>query len=230
MSDPVTGAMRLLQFGDSMLPVGSFTFSNGLEAAVQQRVVFDATTLRTFVETALVQAGSSDGVALLAAHRAAIARDLAALMRADQAVLLRKSNEEMRTMTLRMGRKLAELGARVAPCPLVLDWSAAIASRTTPGTFPVSLGALFACQGMDPPQAFAAHQYGVATMMLGSALRLLKLDYLDAQSILHGVNAGAEAAYARAAACALEDMATFSPQADILAAVHVKAHVRMFMN
>ena len=36
----------LLQFGDSMLPVGAFSFSNGLESAVQQGLVHDADTLR----------------------------------------------------------------------------------------------------------------------------------------------------------------------------------------
>ena len=37
----ITDLMRLLQFGDSMLPVGAFAFSNGLEAAIQQRVIDD---------------------------------------------------------------------------------------------------------------------------------------------------------------------------------------------
>jgi len=31
--------MRVLQFGDSVLPVGSFSFSNALEPAVQEGVV-----------------------------------------------------------------------------------------------------------------------------------------------------------------------------------------------
>ena len=39
-----------------------------------------------------------------------------------------------------------------------------------------------------------------------------------------------EDAYARAEAAGLPDMAGFAPLAEILAAVHVKAHVRLFMN
>ena len=66
--------------------------------------------------------------------------------------------------------------------------------------------------------------------MLSAALRLMKLSYLDAQAILHAVNEGAEPMYARAAAATLDDMATFAPVADILAAIHVRSHVRMFMN
>ena len=45
-ASPVAAAMRLLQFGDSMLPVGSFAFSNALESAVEQGVVHDVVTLR----------------------------------------------------------------------------------------------------------------------------------------------------------------------------------------
>ena len=39
-----------------------------------------------------------------------------------------------------------------------------------------------------------------------------------------------EAAYQTAAATRLADMASFAPLTEILAAVHVKAHARMFMN
>ena len=48
--------------------------------------------------------------------------------------------------------------------------------------------------------------------------------------MLYALNADAEAAYQRAAASGLPDMAGFAPLAEILAAVHVKAHVRLFMN
>ncbi|MEP6679722.1 MAG: urease accessory UreF family protein, partial [Betaproteobacteria bacterium] len=109
----ITKLMRLLQFGDSMLPVGAFSFSNGLEAAVAQRIVHDAATLRAIVRTALDQAAGADGIALLVAHRAACVSDDVALVAADHAVLLRKLNEETRTMTLRMGRKLCELALQL---------------------------------------------------------------------------------------------------------------------
>jgi urease accessory protein len=39
--------LHLLQFGDSALPVGGFSFSNGLESAIQQNIVHDADSLRS---------------------------------------------------------------------------------------------------------------------------------------------------------------------------------------
>jgi urease accessory protein len=226
----IIDVMRLLQFGDSVLPVGSFAFSNGIEAAVQQRIVHDRNSLCEFVRTALHQSATSDGVALLEAHRAARANDIDRIARADRAVFQRKLNEEMRTMTLRMGRKLSELTARVVDVPIAAEWLRRIATRQTPGTFPVGLALAFSALGRPEQEAFAAHQYGAATMMLSAALRLMKVDHFDAQTILYEVNGAAADAYPAAAAASLDDMHAFAPIADILAAIHVKAHVRMFMN
>jgi urease accessory protein len=226
----ITDVMRLLQFGDSVLPVGSFSFSNGIEAAIQQRVVRDPDTLRQFVQTVLAQAATTDGVALLEAHRAAASVEFDRIVGADRALYLRKLNEEMRTMTVRMGRKLGELAKRVAPAPLSGRWLGCIERGETPGTFPVGLALVFQSVALNEHDAFAAHQYGLATMMLGAAVRLMKLNYLDAQALLFDVNAAADEAYTRVASATLGDMAAFAPVADILAALHVKAHVRMFMS
>ena len=111
--------MRLLQLGDSAFPVGAFSFSNGLEAAVQQAVVRDAETLAQFVRTATEQSAACDGIALLAAHRAARDGDRDGVIRADRALFRRKLNEEMRTMTVRMGQKLGEVASHAADLPLV---------------------------------------------------------------------------------------------------------------
>lgn len=226
----ITELMRVLQFGDSMLPVGAFSFSNGLEPAIQQGVVCDVATLREFVLTATQQAASADGIALLEAHRAAAANDMAGVLLADRAVFNRKLNEEMRTMSVRMGKKLAEMGDYVTHAPQLVTWLAHVKRAETPGTFPVGLGVLFAGLRLPEQQAFAVHQYGVAVTILGAALRLMKVNHLDTQAILYEVNAGADGEYQRIAHAALSDMATFAPSLDILAAVHVKSHVRMFMN
>lgn len=226
----ITELMRLLQFGDSVLPVGAFSFSNGLESAIEKRLVHDPDTLRQFMLTAVHQAASADGIALIEAHRAARVGDLERIIAADHAVHLRKLNEEMRTMTARMGRKLGEMADYVLHEPLITEWLERIRRRETPGTLPVALALAFASLELPESDAFAAHQYGVATMMLGAALRLMKLHYLEGQAIVFEVNAAAEEEYARASAASLDDMATFAPTADILAAIHVRSHVRMFMN
>jgi urease accessory protein len=222
--------MLALQFSDSMLPIGAFSFSNGLEAAVQQHVVHDPATLAEFTLTAVHRAATSDGIALLEAHRAASNADVDGVVAADQAVLSRKLSEEMRTMTIRMGRKLAELGTSVVRAPVLGRWLDEIVNRMTPGTYPAGLGALFADIGSPEQDAFAVHQYGVAMSTLSAALRLMRIEPRVVQAVLHEINASSEKDYAVVRALSLTEMAGFAPASDILAAMHIRAHVRMFMN
>ena len=222
--------MRILQFGDSVLPIGAFSFSNGLESAIQHRLVHDKETLRQFVMTATRQSASADAIALLVAHRAACAHDIAGVRQADVALFNRKVNEEMRTMTVRMGKKLGEMSHHLIRTPLLIDWLELIERKETPGTYPVGLGLLFAGLGLPEQQAFAVHQYGTASMILSASLRLMKIHHFDTQTILLEVNTSAEAEYWRVSEAGLDEMATFSPALDIMAAAHVKAHLRMFMN
>jgi urease accessory protein len=232
-SDPASGISRLmsaLQFGDSLLPTGSFSFSNGLESAIQQHIVGDLDTLAEFTLTAARRSATTDGIALLAAHRSARTHDFARILAADHAAFNRKWSEEARVMTTRMGRKLAELGISLAPVPMLRQWLTDLEARHTPGTYPVALGVLFADIGSPEEDAFAVHQYGAAMTVLSAALRLMRIEPREAQAILRQVDAGTQENYAEVRGATLGDMAGLAPQADILAAMHVRAHVRMFMN
>ncbi len=232
-ADPRTGlsrVARLLQFGDSMFPIGAFSFSCGLEFAIQKGVVRDRASLHAFARTALEQAERGDGIALIAAHRAAAAGDVEALLAIDRQVFTRKPSDEIRTMSVRMGRKFTEIGVEVVGAPLIRTWLERIAAGAAPGCYPVALAVNFAAQGLPAREAFVVHQYGVATAILGAALRLMRISHVDTQSILYELNAGVEAACETAAAAQLSDMAGYAPLADILAAVHTKAHVRLFMS
>lgn len=229
--DSLAAAVRLLQFGDSVFPVGSFTFSNGLEMAVQAGVVHDRATLDEYVRTITRQVATSDGIAVLAAHRAAVTGDLDRIRRCDEAVLLHKLNEETRTMTVRMGRKLAEAASRIVG-DSILDkhFRGTAADDPVPVTYPVALGALFASIDLTEQDAFAVHQYGAAMVVLSAALRLMRVDHLDTQEILFAVNARAAEDYRDVATANLEDMRAFAPAVDVLSAAHIHAHVRMFSN
>ena len=230
MSGAAGPLARMLQFGDSMFPIGGFAFSGGLESAVQKGVVTDAATLLAFARTAVDQANRGDGIALLVAHRAVHAGDMAELIRIDQLIFARKLSDEARTMSTRMGKKFTEMGAQVIGSPLLLAWRERIETGKTPGCYPVALAVNFAAQGLSELDAFVVHQYGVASVILSAALRLMRISHVETQRMLYFLNADVDGAYRTAAAANLDAMAGFAPMADILAAVHVKAHVRLFMN
>jgi urease accessory protein len=227
---PLLDLLRLLQFGDSALPIGGFSFSHGLESATEHGLVHDAATLQAFLVTALRQSATGDGVALVCGCRAAQAGDLEALAGVDDETYGRKLNEETRLMTVRMGRKLAELTVAVLGDSLNADWLERIRDGHTPGTHPASLAVTVTAMGIGPGDAFAVQQYGVATALLGAALRLMRISFVETQRLLWESMAEVPAAFEAIANATIDDMAGFAPANDILAALHVKGHVRMFMN
>ena len=221
---------RMLQFGDSMFPIGAFAFSCGLESAIQEGVVTNTATLRAFARTSLEQAARGDCIALIAAHRAATAGDIDTLTQIDAQVYARKLSDEGRTMSVRMGKKFTEMGVEVVGAPLLRTWHECIKKSVTPGCYPIALAINFSVLDLPASQAFVVHQYGVATTILGAALRLMKVSHIETQKILFELTGQTEGIYATAAAARLSDMAGFAPLTEILTAIHTRAHVRLFMS
>ena len=58
----------------------------------------------------------------------------------------------------------------------------------------------------------------------------MRISHVETQKILFELNGRAQAGYEPAAAARLSDMSGYAPLTEILAAVHARAHVRLFMN
>lgn len=231
MDERILSAMRMLQFTDSTFPVGTFSFSNGLETAAYENIVKNASTLHDFVWSQALQAAFSDGVAALHAHRAFLRGDYDAVAEADKYLILFKMNDEARQMLRRMGKKFAELSAKLFPDNnIISQWLADIKADKTPGCFPIAQGISYAAAGVEEKDLFCAHQYGVINMVLSAALRCVKVSHYDTQKILFELSEKTESLYKEASQMELSDMNAFFPELDIIASLHEKGNMRMFMN
>lgn len=252
----ILSLVRLMQFGDSMLPTGAFAFSGALEAAVQAGVVHDTGTLQQYVASALRQSATGDAVGLACALRALCAdavsagaqveeRTLVVLRNIDLALYRRKLPEEFRDMMVKTGRRLAELGARSTQSPLLSRWLSQIEGGSTPGSYPVSLSVLFAVSAFaEAPirkadggeekvilqEALTVYFYGVAMGVLNASLRLMRITHFDVHSILYRISGQFEELCALAMDTPLDRMTGYAPMTDILSAVHAGGRVRLFMS
>lgn len=222
--------MHLLQFTDSTFPVGTFSFSNGLETAAYEKLVVNAEQLGELAWSQARQAAFSDGVAAIHAHRAYLKGDYEAVAEADRYLMLFKMNAEARTMLQRMGKKLAELASRLFESDIVSRWLEDIKENKVPGTYPVGQGIAFAAAGIDEKAMFCSHQYGVINMVLSAALRCVKVSHYDTQKILFNLSSKVEELYEEASKMELKDMNAFYPELDVIASLHEKGNMRMFMN
>ncbi len=230
MPDEIIRMMRLLEFSDSAFPVGTFSFSNGLESAAFEGIVHNAHTLEQYACTALQQTIYSDGIAALIAFRAAANDNYSLICEADRQILQCKMNAESRLMLTRMGRKMAEIAIQLAETPLMRRWLTDLCQQLTPGTYPIAQAIFFQQNGLRETELFAAIEYGMMNMILNAALRCVKVSHYETQQILYRLASRTKSDYENIKDMSFEDMRTFAPEMDILAAIHEKGEMRMFMN
>jgi urease accessory protein len=222
--------LHLLQMSDTAFPVGAFSFSSGLESAASAGVVCNAESLRAYVETMLRQSATTDSVAALTAYRAAKNNSYSGVLDADNALLACKLNDEARIMQQRMGKKLTELAMQLFPNDLLALFLDDIERGAAPGTYAAAQGLCFAISGLTQRQLFASQQYGVASMIVGAALRCCRVSHYETQRILYDLAASTDSLYLSIKDLTINDMHSFMPQADIFASLHEKGKIRMFMN
>lgn len=230
MIDEITRLMRLLEFSDSAFPVGTFSFSNGLESAAFEGIVHDAASLEQYTRTALRQTVHCDAIAALIAFRAAVLEDYKTIQEADRQILLCKMNAEARLMLTRMGKKMAEICTQISECSLMSHWLEDIRSQKVPGTYPIAQAIYFQQNHSTEKDLFVAIEYGAINMILNAALRCVKVSHYETQSILFRLCSKAATDYETVKDMEFEDMKAFAPEMDIIASLHEKGKMRMFMN
>lgn len=221
---------RLSQISDSAFPVGSFSFSMGLEAAVAEGIVRDSEGLEEYTRGALYAAAEGDGIALLEAFRAASAGELSRLPEIDQRVYAMKPTEEGRKMSVRMGGRLAGLIHSIAPSSLTATLGEWIHEGHIVGTYPTAQAVAGVELSTGEEALFAAHLYGVASMILSAALRLMRLSHFESQRILYHLGPLCQGLYERYRHLTIEDMCSFSPTVELCCSLHERGKERLFMN
>lgn len=102
--------LRLLQLGDSALPVGGYTHSWGLETAVARRLVHDAATLERWTRAWLRESlGPLEGVVTAAVCRAVEEAHWNTVADANQLVDASLSPVALRSASREMGGQLLQL-------------------------------------------------------------------------------------------------------------------------
>ncbi len=188
-----SSATRCSRSAASRSPAGSSPRS-------RRGVVTDPATLLAFARTAVEQASRGDGIGLVCAHRAASAGDIDEVVRIDALIYrpeaLGRDADDVRAHGQEVHRNGRARDRFARSCATGANASLA---GTTPGCYPVALAVNFAAQGLTARDAFVVHQYGVASTILGAALRLMRISHMDTQQMLYALNADVDAAYAAAA-------------------------------
>ena len=230
-STEATWVVGLLQAGDSFYPTGSYAHSFGLEGLVQEGVVHDRATLKTFIELSTLPALRQAELPLAAhAWRALGVADWSVVGELCVLSSAMKTACEARLASDNIGRQRTELMATLRKHPLAVEF----VKRATAGGWPYSpavAAALEGCVlGAPLPAVLGGVYYASIASLLSAAMKLLRLGQNASQSLLTETLAAAPAIIAAAQQVPREDIGWFNPWLDIAAARHETADSRMFIS
>jgi urease accessory protein len=217
---------RLMTWLSPAYPVGAFSYSSGIEWAVEAGDIKNAETLRRWLEAMLTEGiGSSDGVFFCHAHRAVGHGDDAALVAIAELAAAFVPTRERHQETTTLGRAFSEITRAAWPCSALTRlqelWRGPVA-------YPVAVGA--ACAGHDIPLAPALQAFltAVVSNWISAGIRLIPLGHTDGQRLLGALEPAVAAAAQRALAAPLDDVSSATFRADIASARHETQYTRLF--
>jgi urease accessory protein len=223
---PAAALYRLQAWLSPAYPVGAFSFSGGLEWAVEAGDVIDPASLQRWIAVILADGGGfCDAVFFAHAHRASGRADHKALATvAELAVAFAPSKERHLETTAQGGAFL--MATRAAwPCA-ALD--RLVAAWPGPCAYPVAVAAAAAGHGIALAPALAAFLHALAANLISAGVRLIPLGQTDGQRVLAALEPVIAATAARALATPLDEVGSAAFRADLASLRHETQYTRLF--
>jgi len=217
---------RLMAWLSPSFPVGAFSYSSGLEWAVEAGDVSDAPSLQRWLSVIIGEGGVFCDAALFAnAHRATVADDAALLRAAAELAVALAPAKERHLETTGQGRAFVEAARAAWPCAALERlgdaWDGPIA-------YPVAVAVTAAGHSVPLAPALHAFLHAAAANLISAGVRLIPLGQTDGQRVLAALEPTIATAAARAAATALEGIGGSAFRADLAAMHHETQYTRLF--
>ena len=216
-----TALLRLLQFASPALPIGGYSYSQGLEAALESGAVHDAATGRAWIARHLHEVVAQwDAPLFWRLLKAWEAGDDAAVALWSERFLASRDTAEFRAETVQMGysltRLLAELGV----------------ATVAPDGGEVALPTAFACAcaalAIPHEEALLAMLFSWAENQVLVCVKSVPLGQVAGQRMLLSLAPELEQAALHAQTVGDEAMSNWSPGLSILSMRHEVQHGRLY--
>lgn len=225
--------LQLIWLASPALPIGGFSYSEGLETAVDRGLVSDEESAAAWITDQLHLTLSRAELAVTAkAIEAWRANDAERIATLNDWVLHTRESSEQRQQSEQMGRSLVEWLRTVHPGlvqGMALRWTATGSQRTDVAlTYPVACALALSASGASARQALLALAFGWAENMMQAAIKAVPLGQSSGQRILSRLAAEIPIAVDNAMALPDDGRQAFAPMLAILSAQHETQYSRLF--
>jgi urease accessory protein len=217
---------RLMAWLSPAYPVGAFSYSGGIEWAVESRDIDNAETLKRWLAVTIAEGGGfCDAVFLAHAHHSIEANDDKALREVAELAAAFAPSRERHLETTAQGRAFVDATRAAWPCAaldrLAAAWDGAVA-------YPVAVGVAAAGHGVAVEPALHAYLHAVVANLISAGVRLIPLGQTDGQRLLAAFEPVVAATAARALARPLDQVGGAAFRADLASMLHETQYTRLF--
>ena len=217
---------RLMTWLSPAFPVGGFSYSSGIEWAVEAGDIVDTATLADWLDAMLGDgSGFCDATFLVHAYRAAEAGEDAVLREIAELAAAFVPSRERQLETTSQGRAFIDI-TRAAWDADGLD--AMVAACSTPLVYPVAVGVVAAMHGVPLAPTLHAFLHALVSNWISAASRLIPLGQTDSQRVLVRLEAAVAATAHRALVATLDDLGSATFRADLASLRHETQYTRLF--
>lgn len=209
-----TSLVRLLQLASPTLPVGAYSYSQGLEAAIEAGIVTDAASAQQWIGDLMEFSMQKMEVPILfrLIENPSDAEALNALFLAS------RETAELRAETVQMGYSLNRLLPSLGIAPLTLEEP----------SFPAAFAAAVIAWRIDTHEALQAYLWSWLENQVMAAVKAVPLGQTEGQRMLLSLASRIHDVVSQAGALRDEDIGSFAPGFAILSSKHETQYSRLF--
>lgn len=218
---------RLLAWLSPAYPIGAFSYSHGVETAVEEGFIKDRLTLVAWLESVLRQGtGVVDGALFAAAWRAADAGDWPAFDAIAERAAAWRGTSEMALESRQQGGSFLSITRTAWPHP---DLDAAHGRLSGELSLAVAVALAAAAHGIALDRALEGYLHAFTANLISAALRAVPLGQSDGQIALATLEpAVRRATEAALAVSSLDEVGTATPLLDWCSLRHETQYTRLF--
>jgi urease accessory protein len=217
---------RLMAWLSPAFPFGAFSYSSGIEWAVEAGDIKDAETLRAWLAVMLGEGGGfCDAVFFVHTHSAVAVNDDAALRVVTELAAAFVPSKERFLETTAQGRAFLDATSAAWPCPAVKRFASV---WNGPVALPVAVGVACAGHGIACEAALHAFLHAVVANWISAGVRLIPLGQTDGQRVLAALEEPVAAAATRALKTPLDEVGSCALRADLASMRHETQYTRLF--
>jgi urease accessory protein len=217
---------RLMTWLSPSFPVGAFSYSSGIEWAVEAGDIKDAASLRDWLTSMLADgAGFCDGIFLAQTHRAASSSDANGLRDIAELAAAFVPSRERHLETSAQGRAFIDIIRSAWNCD-GLDQLVSACDGTI--VYPVAVGLVSAAHAIPLQPAMHAFLHALVSNWISAGARLVPLGQTDCQRVLAQLEPTVVSTGKRALEASLDDLGSATFRADLASMRHETQYTRLF--